>query len=52
MQALTKHINGAVALMHLRGIEQLQCEIGRNIFIQLRLQVVSWARLLAEQQLT
>jgi hypothetical protein len=41
MRAWTKHINGAVTLLHLRGFEQLKTEVGLRLFLQLRLQIVS-----------
>jgi hypothetical protein len=42
MKSWTKHINGAAALLHLRGKEQLATPIGRNLFVHLRTQVVSF----------
>lgn len=36
----TNHINGAAALLELRGVEQLQEEQGLQLFLQLRYQIV------------
>ncbi|RAL05170.1 Zn(II)2Cys6 transcription factor [Aspergillus ibericus CBS 121593] len=36
----TNHINGAAALLELRGVEQLQEEQGLQLFLQLRYQII------------
>ncbi|KAI2791075.1 hypothetical protein POX_c03930 [Penicillium oxalicum] len=36
----TKHISGATALLHLRGPEQVNSEIGLKLFLHLRYQIV------------
>ncbi|PYH96733.1 C6 finger domain protein [Aspergillus ellipticus CBS 707.79] len=36
----TNHINGAAALLELRGVEQLQNEQGLKLFIQMRYQII------------
>jgi hypothetical protein len=36
----TQHIKGATSILRLRGEEQLHTQIGRQLFIQLRSQVV------------
>lgn len=41
MDAWTKHITGAAALVQLRGKEQLRTPLGYYIFVHLRAQVVS-----------
>jgi hypothetical protein len=41
MDSWTKHINGATALLTLRGKKQLKSRIGHNLFTHLRTQVVS-----------
>jgi len=41
MVSWTKHINGAAALLALRGKQQLKTPIGRQLFVHLRSQVVS-----------
>jgi hypothetical protein len=41
MSAWTRHINGASSIMQLRGKELLQYRTGRQLFAQLRTQVVS-----------
>lgn len=41
METWTRHINGALALLQFRGEEQLRTPIGYQLFIHLRIQVVS-----------
>jgi hypothetical protein len=41
MESWTKHISGAAALLTLRGKQQLKTSIGRQLFVNLRTQVVS-----------
>ena len=41
MDAWTKHVTGAASLLDFRGKEQLETEIGRQLFVHLRSQVVS-----------
>jgi hypothetical protein len=41
MESWTKHVNGAAALMNIRGKNQLQTQVGHHIFAHLRSQVVS-----------
>ena len=41
MKSWTKHINGAAALVRLRGKEQLSRPNARHIFVHLRTQMVS-----------
>jgi hypothetical protein len=41
MQSWSKHVNGAAALLRLRGKTQLQTSIGHHLFVHLRSQVVS-----------
>ncbi|OJJ34858.1 hypothetical protein ASPWEDRAFT_51110 [Aspergillus wentii DTO 134E9] len=36
----TNHIRGAVGLLELRGVEQLQTPTGLNLFVQLRYQII------------
>jgi hypothetical protein len=45
MEAWTKHITGATALMQLRGKQALKTPLGYQMFIHLRVQVVSWLKL-------
>ncbi|KAF8862966.1 hypothetical protein BDZ45DRAFT_584509 [Acephala macrosclerotiorum] len=40
METWTKHINGAVTLMQLRGIDSLRTPVGYHLFKQLRTQVI------------
>lgn len=40
MKAWCNHVEGAIVLLQLRGEEQLQTEIGRRLFVQLRIQIV------------
>ncbi|RFU24018.1 hypothetical protein B7463_g12321, partial [Scytalidium lignicola] len=40
MKSWTRHTNGAIQLLYLRGKEQLQTYTGRKIFIQLRSQII------------
>jgi hypothetical protein len=47
MEAWTKHITGAVALMQLRGREALRTPLGYHMFIHLRSQVVCWLAFLS-----
>jgi hypothetical protein len=46
MDAWTKHINGATALMQLRGKQTLRTPLGYQMFVHLRAQVVSWLEFL------
>jgi hypothetical protein len=41
MRAWLKHINGATALLELRGKQQLESELGRRLFAHLRIQIVN-----------
>jgi hypothetical protein len=41
VEPLNKHIAGAEALLQLRGKQQLETVLGRNLFAQVRAQVVS-----------
>lgn len=41
MESWTKHVNGAAALVNLRGKQQLQSPIGHQLFVNLRGQVVN-----------
>jgi hypothetical protein len=43
MDSWTKHISGATALLVLRGKQQLSTPVGREMFTNLRTQVVSSA---------
>lgn len=41
MKSLNKHVNGAEALLQLRGKQQLETVLGRDLFAHIRTQVVS-----------
>lgn len=41
LRAWTKHIRGAIAMLQLRGKEQLESLVGRQLFVQWRSQIVS-----------
>lgn len=41
MRSWASHVNGAIAIARLRGTGQLRTKIGRNIFANLRIQIVS-----------
>jgi hypothetical protein len=41
MESLNKHVSGAEALLELRGKQQLETVVGRDLFAHVRAQVVS-----------
>jgi hypothetical protein len=40
MESLNKHVSGAEALLQLRGKQQLETVLGRDLFAHIRAQVV------------
>ena len=41
MRSWSNHVNGAIAIARLRGTDLLRTNIGRKIFANLRVQIVS-----------